>query len=218
MTELVDAPAPQDGVDEATNRRALVLIGIAGAVVLALLAYLLLGRGSSEDTTAFVPKVKRGLPAAGAPASLKTKPVLLPKVSTATLGRDPFRPLVSEAVPAAVGTGTVGGSTATGSGTPTAGPTSGATPAKAGPTKAPAPATYSLRLTRIDGSDGALTARFLLGKSTVQYARVGSRFGRTAEIKLLSLQTDGNGQGTAVIQVGESPFDVSTGDPAIFVQ
>lgn len=49
-----------------------------------------------------------------------------------------------------------------------------------------------------------------------QTAKVGSTFGPTAEILLLSLQQGPeDAQWTAVLQVGDSdPFDVVTGEPA----
>lgn len=218
MTELSEAPVDSGPEGEGTDPRRIAVFGVAGVVVLALLAWLLLGQGgSSEDDLTVAPPTKRVVKDV---AALKVKPAaLLPPRSQATLGRDPFKALITATVAApaapATGSGTTGGTIGGTVGTPSTG-TGTATPTT---TKAPQPTTYALRLSRVEGTGSNLIARFLIGnKGTVQYAKVGSRFGRTAEIKLLSLQSDGNGQGTAVIQVGESPFDVSTGDPAIFVQ
>lgn len=217
MTELSEAPAPvEEEQADGTSRRVAVL-AVAGAVVLALLAWLLLGRGGDDTALTVVPSAKKAVrpPAAGPAAKPAVK---LPPQSNATLGRDPFKALVTEPVAEPVPAPDAGGGGAGGVANPTL-PGTGGQVVKPGPTKAPQPTTYALRLSRVDGTGSNLTARFLLGeKGTVQYARVGSRFGRTAEIKLLSLQSDGNGKGTAVIQVGESPFDLSTGDPAIYVQ
>lgn len=207
MTQQVQDAPPlvEQATEEGTDRRRLAVFGLIGLVVVGLLGWLLLGSGGGEDTQAVVPSGKRGLVAA--PATPSAKPTTLPPASNGALGRDPFRPVISTAAPAPVSTGGA-----------VAGPGAVASPAATPAAKPTAAPTYALRLTRVDGSGANLTARFLLGKSTIQYARVGSRFGRTAEIKLISLTSDGGGKGSAVIQVGEAPFDLSTGDPAIYVQ
>lgn len=226
MTQVADAPvafteAPDD--EGTTDKRKLALIGVGAAVVLAVLGYLLLGGGGgSNDQAAVVPSAHHLLkPATSTTGKTPAKAVVLPPASTAKLGRDPFRPQYTVPVVAPVGTttGTTGTTGSTGTtGTGSTGTSTGTT----GTTKPPAPVatTYALRLVRIDGTGSNLTAKFAIGSTgKFQFARAGSVFGRTAEIRLLSMQRGTNGAGTAVIQVGDaSPFDMSTADAAIYVQ
>lgn len=204
--------APEGGGD----RRRLALIGVAAAVVLAAAGYFLIGGGGggSSDDALVLPVVHHVTRPVGTAIKPVTAHAVLPPASTVKLGRDPFHPLyVIPVAPVAAspGTGTTG---TTGGTTTTGGTETPTTPDK------PVNTTYALRLSRVDGSGTNLTAKFLIGSSSkIQYARAGSVFGRSAEIRLLSLQQGANGSGTAVIQVGDgSPFDISTKDSAIFVQ
>lgn len=220
MTQMQDAPVDESVIAEAEetaggNRRALVLLGIVAALLLAAAGWFLLGGGSSsgdDPGSSFVPVVQRP---AGTPPKAVAKPAAtLPPVSTVKLGRDPFHAqYVLPVAPVAAGSGTGGTGTATGTGT-------GTGTATGTPGTQPAATTYALKLSRVDGTGSDLTAKFLVGATKkIQFARAGSVFGATGEIRLLSIERGPNGAGTAVIQVGDdTPFDVSTTDAAIFVQ
>jgi hypothetical protein len=61
------------------------------------------------------------------------------------------------------------------------------------------------------GSDKTLTGVFSVGGKT-QTATLGAVFGKTQELKLLSLQQSAKGVWTAVVQVGDGqPFDAAAG-------
>ncbi len=233
MTQVQDAPA-YEVVDETVDgegRRNLVIIAVVAAVLLAAAGWFLLGGGGADSEGGFVvPSARK--PAVTAPGKTVAKPVAtLPPVSTVKLGRDPFKPQYIAPVPPAVVappvlTPGVGTDPGTGTGTGSAGGTGGTGGTGTGGTgtsgtgTAPVAKTYALKLERVDGSGSDLTAKFLVGSDKkIQYARAGSVFGKTQEIRLLSIQKGPNGGGTAVIQVGDdSPFDVSTSDGPVYVQ
>lgn len=221
-----EAPAfPED--DTAGGKRNLVALGGLGAVLVAGAAYFLVlsGGDATEDALAIVPRT----PAAAAPAAVASPAaVKLPVATKVQLGRNPFKALyvqpaavaeapapAAPATPVAVGGGTTivvgGGGTQAPTGGGTQAPTSGG--GTAAPAPKPAVKEYKLVLTRVFGDEGSdLSAVFTIdGKQ--QTAKVGSVFGPTAEIKLLSLQEGPKeGRWTAVLQVGDGdPFDVVTG-------
>lgn len=208
--------AANDEESAGTDRRQLALVGVLAAVVLAAGGYFLLS-GDSTDEDLGAGRPTRSINRPVAPAAAPVKVQVLPPASSVKLGRDPFRPLyvvpVAAVAPPVAPPGTTTGGTSTG-GTSTGGAGTPAAPA------APVNTTYALRLSRVDGTGSNLTAKFLIGQSgKIQFARAGSVFGRTAEIRLLSIQKGAGGAGTAVIQVGDgSPFDISTGEAAIYVQ
>ncbi|MCW2600800.1 MAG: hypothetical protein JWM02_2629 [Frankiales bacterium] len=214
-----EAPAAPDG-EATTDKRKLVVIGGIIAVVLAGGGWFLLGHSGGSSGPAM------GLPAGGIAQPAVVKPAgkgvvktskrvvkpatLVPPVSTAQLGRDPFHALY--VVPAAAST--PGATTTTGS-APT-GTSGGTTPT--GTSTAPAqPTTYGLKLVRVYGSGKDQTAVFSVAGKT-QLAKVGSVFGRTQEVKLLSVTQGAHGGWTATIQVGDGqPFDAPTGE-VLYVQ
>ncbi len=235
---MSDNMSAYDAADEAGsgNRRVLFVAGgAAAAVALAAGGYFLVGGGGGSS--AAPAPIRRGIVKQDTTTSAKgtgvqavaLKPATsLPPVSAARLGRDPFKALyilpvtAPVAAPAAttpivtipVGTTPVGttpvGTTPVGT-TPTTAPATQA-PATT-PTTPPKPvaSTYALKLTRVYGTGVDTTASFAVGSKT-QLAKVGSVFGRTQELKLLSLQQNDKGVWVAVVQVGDSdPFDVAIG-------
>lgn len=230
MTQPEDnfTAAPFEVLDEegSTDRRRLAAIGVVAALLLGAAGYFLIGGGGgSSDESFVVPSTRRVVKPVGGPRKPVVVHAVLPPTSTVKLGRDPFHPLyVIPAAPivAPLAPGATGGTSTTGTGTTgtgTAGTGTTSTGTTSTPPK-PVSTTYALKLSRVDGTGNNLTARFLIGQAQkIQYARAGSVFGRSAEIRLLSIQKGPNGAGTAVIQVGDgSPFDISTSDSAIFVQ
>ncbi|MCU1587484.1 MAG: hypothetical protein JWN31_977 [Frankiales bacterium] len=217
MTQTQDAPVYDASVStdegEGGNRRNLIIVAVLAAVLLAAAGWFLLGGGgggSADQAGLAVPSARK--PVATTPSGPAAKPApTLPPASTVKLGRDPFKPqYVVPAAPAVPASG-AGGVPAAG-GTGSTGTTE--------PGSKPVATTYALKLSRVDGSGSDLTAKFLVGsEKKIQFARAGSVFGKSGEIRLLSIQKGPNGTGTAVIQVGDdSPFDVSTSDATIFVQ
>jgi hypothetical protein len=209
----VDAdPTPSPG----SNRRAIIAVGAAGALLLLSGGYYLLMGGSSSEPHAFVPQVQH------APAVVKTvaenakptsknavKPAAqLPALSVAPLGRDPFKPLYIQPVAAPVQAVATVPAAPTGTAmTPTSTST---TPTSTSTTPAnPVATTYALSLSSVYGSGSNLTGSFKVG-SAQQQAKPGSVFGKTSELRLLSLQQESSGLWTAVVQVGDDqPFNLS---------
>jgi hypothetical protein len=140
-----------------------------------------------------------------APTAITNKAATLPNISTVSIGRDPFVALYVPQ-PAAAAGGTSTSTTSTASPTATAstsgtGTTSPSTPA--------VPTTYRLALLKVTGTGASRTAGFSVAGKT-QYARVGSVFGRTSEVKLLSFQQSAKGVWSVTIQVGDdAPKDMS---------
>jgi hypothetical protein len=215
MTVDTFAPPAEAPVEEAGRSRRTVLVagGAAAALVLGGGGYFLLSGGSDStpESAAPISLPHAVRPAAKAPAKpAAKKPVVkVPATSTVPLGRDPFRalyiaPVATAVVPAS--TGTTGTSTPTTPTQPAGGTTTPAQPVPAAPTS------YKLVLTRVYGSGKDLTGVFSVGGKTM-LAKVGSVFGPTGELKLLSLSESPKGVWTATLQVGDSePVDASRGE------
>jgi hypothetical protein len=215
MTQMQEAPVYDGSAvqEEATgtNRRVLALVLVLAVILLGAAGWFLLGGGDDSDADLGLGPVTPRPAAVKPSAAPVVKPTAtLPPVSTAKIGRDPFK--AQYVVPVAPvgptsGTGAVPGTTTGG--------TSGT-----GTDKPAAATTYPLKLSSVTGSGTDLVAKFLVGTSKkIQFAKAGSVFGQSQEIRLLSLERGPNGAGTAVIQVGDdSPFDMSTSDAAVYVQ
>ena len=230
MTETLFAPLVEELQEEvAEHKRPIRLIaaGIAAAVALAGGGYLLLGSGGSAPTSNFVPLTHHRAPKVPTIVTKAAPPkVKLPVAYKAQIGRDPFKPLYVEpavapaaAAVAAPGTPvapvTPGLPTGTGPAPGTGTAAAPGSPAGTGVTPVtPADKTYTLVLRRVYGTGKDRTAVFSIdGKQ--QVAKLGSKFGPTSEIVLLSMQQGPKaGQWTTVLQVGDGdPFDVVTGVP-----
>lgn len=219
-----EAYAPEQDAASADGGRNKVLVIALGAVVGVALAaggFLFLSGGGDDEE--FAPVARAARPAAVAPApSAQPK---LPAPANLTLGRNPFRALYVEPAPAPapeppavtppittdggsnpviiIGGGASGGTTG-----------GGAAPAPQQPTAKE----HKLVLLRVFGTGKDQSASFSIDDKQ-QTAKVGTTFGPTAEILLLSLQEGPKeGQWTAVLQVGDGdPFDVILGEP-VFVR
>jgi hypothetical protein len=218
MTQTMFAPppvltAPEESTASGSSRRPLVLIGgLVAAHALGGGGYVLLsGGGSSDDLgsgPAILPKAARPVAKAPAKKPAAVKPAAkVPVTSTVPLGRDPFHalylaPVVTTVAPPAAAAPT--------SSTPTTTTPTTTTPTTTTPTST-APKTYKLVLTKVSGSGSSLTATFTVG-GKMMVAKVGSVFGPTSEIKLLSLGQDAKGVWVAVLQVGDGePVDAAKG-------
>lgn len=219
MTQTMFAPPPviaaPEGAPETggSSRRPLILVGgLVAALALAGGGYVLLsGGGSSDDLGSgpFVPPAAKSAtkpvakPAVKAPAAAKPA-VKVPPTSTVPLGRDPFHALYLAPVATTATTTTAAPPTTT-----TTAPT---TPTTTTTGTTTAPSTYKLTMTRVTGSGSGLTASFTVG-GKLMAAKVGSVFGPTSEIKLLSLGQNTKGVWVATLQVGDSePFDAAKGE------
>lgn len=208
MTDNTFAPAAEAAVEGTSRSTLLIAGGLVGALVLGGGGYLLLSGGSDDDLGAGAPVVTRtkpapksATPAKRATASTASKPGLLPATTTVRIGRDPFLALyvmpaagAAESVGApSTGTTTVGGTTSGSSGTATTS------------------TTYPMVLKRVYGSGSERTAEFSVDGKTM-LAKVGSVFGKTSELKLLSLSQNSKGTWLGTVQVGDSdPFDAVQG-------
>jgi hypothetical protein len=211
----IDGMPPADG--EGRKRPPLPMVVGAGAVVLALAAggwFLLGGSGGSSDEPMAMPVhhlVQPGKAPKAAAAGATKKATVLPAVSKAQLGRDPFVALYI--APAMTTTGSASGSTVTPTTTTSTGNSStGNSSTTTSPTTTyTAPKTYALKLSRVYGSGSDRTAVFVIAGRT-QVAKVGSTFGPTSELKLLSVSQNAKGVWVATLQEGDSdPFDAITG-------
>ena len=215
-----EAPVAQEPAGT-SRRTVLVAGGVAAALALGGGGYVLLSGGSDSTPDTFVSAIgaqKHLQPAAKRPTkAVVAKPVVkVPPTSTVPLGRDPFHalyllPVVSAPTAQVAPTTTTPGTTTTSTGS-----TGSTTSNPAAPTST-APKTYKLVLTRVYGSGKDLTGVFSVGGKTM-VAKVGSVFGPTQELKLLSLSQSAKGVWTATIQVGDSePMDAAKGQ-ALYVQ
>ena len=213
--ELSSATEDEPGSD---SRRALVVLGTVAAVLVAAGSFFLLtGTDDTVVDSAFTARAPRVAAPAATAATLT-----LPVASKIELGRNPFKALYIQPAAAVVDPAAVGPAgpapTVPGGLAPIVivGPDGVPTSNSGGGTTQPAPVQeYKLVLTGVSGTGDALSAVFTIdGKQRT--AKVGSTFGPTSEIKLLSLQQGPkNGQWTAVLQVGDGePFDVVTGEAA----
>jgi len=214
-----ETPAAEESAG--TSRRTLLVAGgVAAALALGGGGYVLLSGGSdsAEDTAASSSLGVRHLaqPTVKRPAKPAVKPLVkVPPTSTVPLGRDPFHALYLLPVVSAVSVPTTTAPT-TATPTTTTPTTSGSTYNPPAPTSN-TPKTYKLVLTRVYGSGKDLTGVFSVGGKTM-VAKVGSVFGPTQELKLLSLSQNAKGVWTATIQVGDSePMDAVKGQ-ALYVQ
>ena len=217
--------------DEGSNRRPIVIVGgVVAALVLGAGGYLLLGGGGGATNDSFVAPHVAGAAARAAAAAAKTNAAAkahpagastavkkLPTAYKEQIGRDPFKalyvvPAVTSDAPVTVGTSTVV-STLPGAGAPVTPPVASSTDTGTGTTPvAPVDKTYKLVLSRVYGTGTDRTGVFSVdGKQ--ELAKVGTKFGPTGEIVLLSFQQGPKpGQWTTVLQVGDGdPFDVVSG-------
>ena len=201
-----------DDADAASKKKLVLAGGVVAAVVLGAGAFLFLGGGGSSEGDTFIPRAPRVSQGAAAPKTAAKAPVSkLPVKYAEQIGRDPFKALYVEpvAVVAPVETTTTTSST---SGTTA---TAGSTEAGTGSTPtAPVVADHKLVLTRVYGSGADQTAVFTIdGKD--QVAKVGTKFGPTSELELISIQAGPKaGKWTVELVVGDgAPFDVVTGVP-----
>jgi hypothetical protein len=149
------------------------------------------------------------------PGKSQTVAKKLPVAYKQQIGRDPFKalyvaPAVTAAAPAAAGTSTVV-STLPAATAPAPTTADGAVSSDTTPV-APVDKEYKLVLTRVYGTGTDRTGVFTIdGKQ--ELAKIGSKFGPTNEIVLLSFQQGPKaGQWTTVLQVGDGdPFDVVSG-------
>jgi hypothetical protein len=217
------AYAPDSDADQGSggSRKAVVAAGALVAVVLGAGAFLFLNSGG-DDELLDLPAAQRAPQAAPAAAGPSAAPeVKLPAKSTLTLGRNPFRALYIQPPPpepepatevqAPVAPGVI---VVNPGGNGTTPPFGGAAPAPQQPTAKE----HKLVLLRVFGTGKDQSASFSIDDKQ-QTAKVGTTFGPTAEILLLSLQEGPKeGQWTAVLQVGDGdPFDVVLGEP-VFVR
>ena len=237
MTDTTFPFAP-DQVDDAAfddgnSRRPIIIVGgIVAALVLGAGGYLLLGGGGGATNDSFVAPHVAGAAARAAAAAAKANAEAKPRAGTSTvvkklpaayneqIGRDPFKalyvvPVVTDTGPAGVGASTVVG-TLPGVSVPTASdPTTSSTATDTGTGTtplAPVDKEYKLVLTRVYGTGTDRTGVFTVdGKQ--ELAKIGTKFGPTSEIVLLSFQQGPKpGQWTTVLQVGDGdPFDVVSG-------
>jgi hypothetical protein len=217
FAEGSDTAAFADEAEPERNRKAVIAAGgVAAALVLAAAGYFFLGgSGDGAVDSAFVPG-RVAHPAVAAPKSATKPAKKLPAPYKEQLGRDPFKalyvlPAVAQAGPGVTATGTTApGVTPAVSGTGTVPTTGGGTTPTTTANKE-----YKLILMRVYGTGTDRTAVFSIdGKQ--QVAKIGTKFGPTSEIVLLSMQQGPKaGQWTSVLQVGDGdPFDVVTGAPA----
>jgi hypothetical protein len=186
---------PAAPVEEApsgeTNRRKLLLGG--GAVVLALLVagyFLFLRGGTSEDTTAFVPQHRAPAVAAKATAKAPAKQAV-PQTFNGSVGRDPFKPLVT-VTPAPVVD-------------PAAATTAGSTTTPSTTSSAPASTPVSLQNVYKQGSKSFAQTMI---NGTVYKPTVGQTFAGTFQLLSVSGKT-------ATYVQGDEQFSLSVGQVVV---
>ncbi|MDQ1628900.1 MAG: hypothetical protein QOI54_2644 [Actinomycetota bacterium] len=155
---MTEPNEPEESPGEG-RRGLLILLGAAGVIVVAILAWFLLFSGGGQDAT---PVAAGAAPTAApsqqaeapttAPTPAATAPVKDAKLQHAF--RDPFKPLIA---PAAVGGSATGGTTTGTSGstaTGTTGTTAGA--ATTGPAQPQASPSYRVQVTKVSADNKAI--------------------------------------------------------------
>jgi hypothetical protein len=219
MTQTVFAPPPvvapeaEEQTGGTSRRTLLVAGGLVAALALGGGGYVLLSGGSDDLSSAppvqhfGVTKTTKAQTPTKAVTPVKKTAVKVPVTSTVPLGRDPFHALYVPSV-AAPATSVATGTNTTPATTTTGGSTTTPTTTNPGPAR---PTTYKLSLTKVTGSGKDLTATFTVG-GKLMVAKVGTVFGPTGELKLLSLGQNSKGVWVATIQVGDSePVDAPKG-------
>jgi hypothetical protein len=218
-TAVAEPPAPilppgfedEDGGND--NRRNLIVVGAAlGVLVLAVVAFFVLkGGGSPASNDSFTAPVHH--PAKAAPAGHAPTAVTLPKVVTAPVGKDPFKPLYVAPKPATSAPAKTATTT-----TPATSPTTTVPAGTSGGTTAPAAASYAPVWIELVSVNGTKSATFVVGYSngkslrTTTYKSVAAptnslRTDFGSVFSLLSIQ-----DGEATAQFGDgSPFDLVPG-------
>jgi hypothetical protein len=213
--------APADDVADApveeSNKRLLVIGGVAaGLAVVAAMSYVLLSGGSEDPDLGVI--ASPGRTVAAQPSAPPTGAASAPAIKkfTGKNARDPFKALVVEPVAAAAGTGstsgTTSGTTGTTSGTTTgttSGTTSGSTTPTVAPTASPtaAPrATDPVTITLVSVAAGDTSANFKLDGTAVKGVKPQATF--ATYFKLLNL-TQGK---CGAIQYGDVTFEMCEGD------
>ena len=217
-TEML--PAAPEAPESGSNKKVLLAGALAAAVALGGAGYFLLLSGGEDtaDQSLGTPvtrtTTKVATPRKAPVKKPAVKPANVPAVSKVPLGRDPFRALyLLPAVGPGAGTSsptttapTVSSPSTSGGGTTTPSTTNDT------PTTTTAPKSYALTLKRVYGSGSQRTAEFVVGGKTM-LAKVGSVFGPTSELKLLSLGQSAKGAWVATLQVGDDePFDAALGE------
>jgi hypothetical protein len=229
----VDMVPPGTGVEESESvgdrRRILIIGAVAGAIVLAVAAYMLLHGGSSSSTQTFVPTHAGGTGHSAAPTPRQggsgnnggnsSKAPTLPKKAKHQSVRDPFKPLVLAPVTTDTGpttTTTVKAPKTLPSTSPTT-PVAPTTPVSPPPSGTSSPPTTGagpqwIQLKRVHGR----TAVFDVGyrhhkfrRFAVQAPPAGSQQGTVFDkiFALIGIQNHG-----ATIQIGDdTPFDLTKG-------
>jgi hypothetical protein len=184
------AAAPvEEAVSAESNRRKLLLGG--AAVLLALVAagyFLFLRGGSSDANTAFVPQ-HHAATAAAAKAKAKA-PVKqsVPQTFNGSVGRDPFKPLVTVVPPPATAATTATTSTT---------PSSTSTP----------PASTPVSLQKVYSQNGKAFAQTMIN-GTVYKPTVGQTFAGTFQLLSVSGKT-------ATFVQGDEQFSLSVGQVVV---
>jgi hypothetical protein len=102
---VADGPA-SESESSANRSRIMLLVALAAALVLGLVAYLFLFAGGGEEAAApAAPPAQAPVAPAEQPAA-EPKSVKKEKISAKSFGRDPFEPLIVEAVATTPDTGT----------------------------------------------------------------------------------------------------------------
>jgi hypothetical protein len=215
QTAVTDAPET-DLEPPGSRSRVMVLVGLVAVALVGLLAYLFLFAGGDEGESA-----SSAPPPAAAPAAPAEEPATAPKaakkekISAKSFGRDPFEPLIVEAVAGAAsgadGSGAVTGtgtdsSTGTGGTAADAGSAGGSSPGStggsgSGGSVAPAPAdSHSFKVLDVAPDNSTVTVK--LDGDTYRNLRAGEVFAEVFKVRFI-------GGAVNSFQIGDEVFNVS---------
>lgn len=195
MTQaLVPDIAPSDG---GTRAKLLVLGALAAVLVLGLVAYFLVFSGGGEDEdAAAAPRPVAAAPAPAAEAPAAAKPAKKERISAKSFGRDPFKPLIVEAVAAEATTVPVTGAV-TGGTTP-GGTTAGSAP-QPGTTTPSTSTSHSFRVVDVAPDNSTITVK--VDGKVYRNLKAGEVFAEFFKVRLISGQVNS-------FQFGDEKFNV----------
>ena len=199
---MTQTPVPEIAPSDGGNRaKLLVLGGLAAVLVLGLVAYFLVFSGGGEDEdAAAAPKPVAAAPAPAAKAPAATKPAKKERISAKSFGRDPFKPLIVEAVASEATTVPVTGAVTGGAttGTATGGTTAGSAP-QPGTTTPSTSTAHSFRVVAVAPDNSAITVK--VDGKVYRNLKAGEVFAAYFKVRLISGQVNS-------FQFGDEKFNV----------
>jgi hypothetical protein len=198
----VAEPEPEEGADGQNRRALFALAGVAVAVVLVIVAWLLFFSGGDEATPVAAPAPPVSQPvvptAAPSPAEVTTT-----SARTKHGFRDPFKALIQPAAAGAAGSSTTTATVTTGStttGSATSASAASGVGASSGPTTPDSSSAHTLKVVSVSARNASITIK--VDGTTYKNLKAGQVFAKYFKVI-------GIGGPVNVVQFGDEKFNVS---------